>query len=328
MSGGPSSGAFEVRSLTLGELLDESFVLFRRAWVRLIAFQLVAFVPTAIAEILVITALGDLFADLIRVRGQDFVAGPILMAAAGAVAVIAVQILVAPLVGVALTRAVADTYLSRAWTVLGLLRVAAQYALRAIGVGIVLLVLLLLVAAVPTVLTSWVALSLWSGAGLDSAGRVLLVVVGALLAGLPVVAVGVYITLRYMLSFATLVVEDASVITAFRRSAELMKGRYWAGFGLWGILMLVSILLGFAASMFVPSPSFETFDPDQVRQILPQLVDAQIVTTLLSEAMGMFTRTYGTIAWTLFYFSARCEREGFDLMVLARRFGAPGESAA
>ena len=101
-----------------------------------------------------------------------------------------------------------------------------------------------------------------------------------------------------------------------------MAGRYWAALGLWVVVIVVGLLLGFVASAFVPSPSFEVLDPDRLRQILPELVRSQTVSTILGEATGMVTRTYGVVAWTLFYFSARCEREGFDLAHLAGQMTA------
>ena len=63
---------------------------------------------------------------------------------------------------------------------------------------------------------------------------------------------------------------------------------------------------------------------DEIRRLLPQLIRAQILSAILGQAIGVLTHTYSLICWTLFYFSTRCEKEGFDLAYLASRVaGAP-----
>lgn len=318
-----AGGSFEIRTLTLGEILDEAYVLFRGAVWRLVVFQLILFIPTAIVEVLAIRAIGAQLIELLRTRDEALFMATLLITGAGFGAVFVIQVLIAPVIGVGLTKAVADTYLSKKWTVGGLLKVTITYAGRAIGVGMVLTSLLLATIAIPAGVAVAIAYSVWGS--LSPGEAVLVLVVFGLLAGLPAVAGAVYLSLRYALAFAALVVEDIDVRTALHRSAALMRGRYWSGLGLWLVLFLVSLIIGFAATMFVPSPSWETDDIDRIRQILPQLVESQMLLTIFSDAAGMFTRTYVIIAWTLFYFSERCRREGLDLLMLARRFSGREE---
>lgn len=314
------AAGFEIRALTLGEVLDDAFDLFRRSIVPLILFQLVAFVPTAIAEVVIIAAAGEAAGDLIRSGGDAALAGPAMVALLGGGAVLAIQVVIAPLIGVGLTSAVADTYLSKPWSVKQLFGVAYKYAARSIVLGGVLLVLIMLVVVLPIAVAGSAAYAMWSGGAVEGPTTILLIVVASLVAGMPVLFGAIYINIRYALAFVALVVEDAPVLASLKRSAALMKGRYWSGFGLWLVLFLVGLLLGFAASLFAPAPAFETLDPDQLRQLLPQIVRSYTLRTVLGEAMGMFTRTFAIIAWTLFYFSSRCQAEGFDLVLLAERF--------
>jgi len=309
----------EIRTLTLGETLDEAYLLFRGAIWRLVVFQLLVFVPTAFVEIVAIRTVGQQLIELLRTRDEALLSATLLMSLGGFGAVLFIQILVAPVIGVGLTRAVADTYLSRKWSVLGLFKVIASYAPRAMGLGLVLTLMLFAALAIPAGLAT---LAVWaSWASLSHAEALLLITVAGLLAGAPAIAASIYLSLRFALAFAALVVEEVGVFESLKRSASLMAGRYWSGFGLWLVLFLVSLVIGFAATMLVPSPSWETDDIDRIRQVLPQLVESQMLLTLFSDAAGMFTRTYVIIAWTLFYFSERCRKEGFDLVVLAKRFG-------
>ena len=120
------SSRFEIRALTLGEILDEAFILFRGAAVRLVVFQLIAFIPTALVEVWLIRAIARRALTLMQMsEGPDLMQ---VMATAlfGALAVLLIQLMVAPVVGVALTRAVADNYIDRTWSFRGVVGFAVR----------------------------------------------------------------------------------------------------------------------------------------------------------------------------------------------------------
>jgi hypothetical protein len=319
-----SAPSFDIRALDLGEILDEAFVLLRLAVGRLLVFQLLIFVPTAAVEVGVISALGRAAIALVSDRADVATVGPLAVVSIGALAVIGIQLVVAPLAGVALCRGVADTYLGHRWGVGDLVRVALRYAGRAVVVALAVSLLLAVVVFGPLSLAGLIGFALVDGGAVSGPAELaLLAVVLGLLGLLPAIGGGVWVSLRYGLAPVALVVEELGPRAALARSAALMRGRMWSGFGLFLVLTLIAVLLGALASALAPTPPIESLDPDQVRQLLPAFVDSQILSTVLSEAAGMITRTYGSIAWTLFYFSARCRTEGFDLLRLAERFGAP-----
>ena len=317
-----STDSYQIRVLTLGELLDEAYILFRRNWMRLVGFQLIVFVPTALLEVFIIDTFGKSVMTYLNASDAPDPWGmnPILFILGGVAAVLLIQIIVAPVVGCVLTQAVADTYLSRAWGLKDLWRTFVKYAWPAVIMGGLMALIWFLSAVGPIIIAA--SLGAWAIQTGMVSGLTTLLMAGvlALVFGIPAVFAGVYVNLRFMLAFNAMVLEDKPVLESFQRAAQLMKGRYWQGFSLWFVMFLIAILLGFMSTVFVPSPSFEMLESERIKEIFPQLVDSQILSTVLGEFMGMFSRTFIVIGWTLFYFSIRCRTEGFDLLVLSERF--------
>ena len=317
-----SPDSYQIRVLTLGELLDESYLLFRRNWLRLVSFQLIVFIPTALLEVFVIKRFGAMVMAYLEStnEGDPWGLNPILFVLGGVATVLLIQIVVAPIVGSVLTKAVADTYLSREWKLADLWDTFVKYASAAVLMGVIMALLWCLVTVGPMLMAAGLFYWGFTAGFVSGLSTLLYAGVLALVFGVPAVFAGVYINLRYMLAFNAMVLEEKSVLESFGRAAQLMKGRYWQGFSLWFVMFLIAVLLGFMATAFVPSPSFELLESERIREILPQLIDSQIMSTILGEFMGMFSRTFIVIGWTLFYFSIRCKSEGFDILVLAERF--------
>jgi hypothetical protein len=313
---------YQIRTLTLGELLDEAYLLFRHTWLKLVAFQLIVFVPTAMVEVYVIRSVGRwVMAYLSATDYADpWGLNPMLFMASGLLVVLLIQMIMAPVIGAVLTQAVADSYLSKNWGLQRLIETFLRYAKSAFVMGMVLTLVWLVCTVLPLIMAG--SLAFWAvQSGLIAGLPVLLLLaVLGLVFGLPAMFAGLYVNLRFMLSFNALVLEDMDIWSSFRRSSTLMRNRYWQGFSLWLVLFLIAILLGLVATAFVPTPSFELLEPDRIREIFPQLVEAQVMSTVLGEFMGMFSRTFVVIAWTLFYFSIRCRDEGFDILILSARF--------
>jgi len=275
---------YQIRALTLGELLDEAYIIFRRTWLKLVAFQLLIFVPTVAVEIYVIKGFGRWVMAYLNASGYSDPWGlnPIIFMTGGLLAVLLIQMIVAPVIGSVLTQAVADTYLSRTWGIKGLVHTFVRYSRPAIAMGLLLSLIWSLCVIVPIVLAG--AGAYWAvESGMIAGLRILLLLaVLGLVFGVPAVFAGVHVNLRFMLGFNALVLENKGVWASFRRSAQLMRGRYWQAFSLWLVLVLIAILLGVLATAFVPTPSFELLEPDRIREIFPALIHAQVMSTILS----------------------------------------------
>lgn len=311
---------YQLRSLSLGEILDESFILFRESWLRLIVFQLFVFIPTAIIEVLVIRYLGSLALGYLDTGAADegWGGGALVFLLSGALIIFTIQMIVAPVVGCVLTKAISDSYLSNSWGMRELVDAGKRYALPAVGLGVLVAVVWVLAICIPAAIGVSLAYIGVTTGGVSGVLTLVLYGLVAFVFGIPALLAGVYVNLRFALAFCVMVLENKGILESLTRSAKLMSGRYWEAFSLWFVMFLISILLGFVATLFVPSPSFEMLQSAKLRELVPQLVSSQSISTVLSEFMGMFSRTFIVICWTLYYFSTRCRREGFDLVMLSK----------
>jgi len=311
---------FEIRRLSLGEILDEGFKVFRHGFWRFLFFQLLLYVPSILVFAFVFDAGGEALVEMIEIGRVPEVAELLAAIALFAGAILLIQAIVGPISAVALTRGVSDTYLSRPWTVGSLLAGALRDAPRAIAVGSLLIALVLAGILVPVGLVAAGVITLAGDALVASdLGAIAAAVLAAGVAGTVALAAGVWILVRYSVALIALAVEGTSVSGAFRRSVELVAGRFGPALGLFLIQIAFNLLAGLMLSAFVPSPSFEGIDPEELKTMIPGLVRSQIVSSVLSQAAGMVVGTYTVICWTLFYFTMRCEKEGFDLAHLAER---------
>lgn len=308
---------FQVRSLTIAEILDEGFRLFRHGFVRLLVFQLIVYVPTTALLTYGIVSAGDLLLAMAETSSVPEVKPLLLRFVAFVLALVSLQVVAGALVMVATSRAVADTYLGRSWTTGTILRTAFARSPAAIAVGAFLTLILGLSIGVPVGVGGVIAFSV----GFVSRDAVLIIL--AILFGLALAVVALcgvlFLVLRYGLALVAVAVEDTSFTAALGRSVDLMRGRYARGLALFGILVAVNLLVTSVLTAFLPLPSFEGVDPDELYRMLPQLIRGQVLSTLLSQVAGVFVQIYTSICWTLFYFTARCEAEAFDLSHLAGR---------
>ena len=122
-----------------------------------------------------------------------------------------------------------------------------------------------------------------------------------LFAGLLLLIVpGIIFFLWYALATQIVVVEGTSGVDAMKRSKELMKGNMGSMFVLGFVMLTINLGVAWGAAL-VPQP--------HVRVVLTAFVQC---------AMMIF----GTAVSVVFYFSARCKHEQFDLQLLADNVGA------
>jgi hypothetical protein len=310
--------AFHVRSLSTAEILDEGFRMFRHGFGRFLVFQLIVYVPTTLLLAYGILASGDVLTEMVNKSSAPEVAPLIPKLLLFLSALLGLQVVAGAVVMVATSRAVADSYLGRAWSTLSILREALRLAPASIGVGAVLTAIFLIAVFVPMTIGIGVAVAVVATSGSDMLLVALSVLFGIAL-GMLAVCAAFLLVLRYGLALVALAVEHVSVRAALARSVELMRGRYLRALVLFLILVAVNLLITAVLSMWLPTPKFEGMDPDELRRLVPQIIRGQLLSTVLSQVAGIFVQVYTLICWTLFYFTARCEAEAFDLSHLAER---------
>ncbi len=307
-----------MRPLSIAEVLDEGFRLFRHGFARFLLFQLIVYVPTTGLLAYGILAAGDVLTRMVEESSMPDLERLGVQLGLFVVAVVALQIVAGAIVMVATSRAVADSYLSRPWTTGTILAEAFRLAAPAIGLGAVLTLVFLAAVGVPLSVGVGVAVALAA----STQGGILLIALGGLFGlalGVLALLATCFLILRYGLALVVLAVEHTGVRAALLRSVELMRGRYLRALALFLILIAVNLLITSVLTAFLPTPGFEGVDPDELRRLLPQFIRGQVLSTILSQVAGIFVQIYTSICWTLFYFTARCEAEAFDLSHLAER---------
>jgi hypothetical protein len=116
---------------------------------------------------------------------------------------------------------------------------------------------------------------------------------------------GIYLMFRYWFVHQSVVLEGISGGAALKRSGALMKGNYGTAFVLGILILIISLAAAFAGG-FVGSP-----------------IVGVVVRILIQTAVFIFS----LIAGVVFYFSARCRLESFDLDLLAESVALPEDAA-
>lgn len=116
---------------------------------------------------------------------------------------------------------------------------------------------------------------------------------------------GILAAFWFSLATQVVVIEGVSGFAAMKRSRQLMAGNIATIFAL-GLLIL---LINFGISI--------------VANLIPQLYVRAVVSAIVVGALTIFASAAGVV----FYFSARCKHEQFDLALLAQSVGAekPGD---
>jgi hypothetical protein len=147
------------------------------------------------------------------------------------------------------------------------------------------------------------------GSAFAFAFRILIPLLGAILVAglltgiglLCLIIPGVILAIRFSLVGPATVVEQRGFLTALRRSGQLVSGEYGKIFGLMVILWIASALVDAGVTATLGADTWTT----------------TVVGQLIAAVIG----AYASTVWTITYFERRCDKEGFDLQLLANALG-------
>ena len=290
----------DLRPLTLGELFDRAFTLYKRnlwLFVGIIAF------PSLVT--LVLAIFTQVFQRVLLTVGQsdDPSVGTMVTLGVMIIGIFVLFVVYWVVYMVALgatTYAVAELYVGRRTSVTeayggirrrigALLVLMLLVGLRFIGVFLAAALILVIAGAAAALVHPIIA--------------GLVFVVGLLAAGL----VSFYLMLRYGMSVPALIVESLSPSDAIRRSVDLSHGRLGHLF----LLVLCSMVITYAAIAIFQLPFLVgamVFPPESATSFWLNIVGA--VTGTFASA---FTTPFLVIGLALLYYDARIREEGFDV---------------
>lgn len=298
-------GAYELRPLSLGELLDRTFTLYRGNF---LVFAGILLLP-------IFVNLPLQFA-ILRIQGAPFPIGR----ASSSPRLLFYIVAFAPLLWfvyavahAAMTYAVSDAYLGRPSTIAEAYRKIRGSVWRVIGVSLgvgirilgftTLLVTLLVVIPVAAVMPS--ALAARGGAPDRTMGAIALIV---LLALAPVaIMLVLWFTVRYTVSIPAVVLENTKAGAAIRRSVELSKGRRWQGL----LALLLGVVINYAMVGLFQGPFYAAMAVLRIKGHLPLWLTLSM--TLSSSIAAVIAGPVPMIIFVIFYYDLRIRKEAFDL---------------
>jgi membrane-anchored glycerophosphoryl diester phosphodiesterase (GDPDase) len=305
---------FELRPLSLGELLDRAFLLYRRNfWL----FAGIMAVPSCVVV--------PMQFFLLRSRGVPFpwnTPSPQPRVQAYTFVLLFVYWIIYVVAQAATTHAVADAYLGRLSTIsesYGKIRGRFWRMLGvAFGVGIRVFGLMLLLIILGGVAGGILAAVMTRGNAIPStlAG---LVIVAFVLGGLAIV---LWLSMRYAVSLPAVLLEDINGRAAIRRSVQLSRGRRGQIF----VAILLAIVVVYAMAFLFQGPFYAGIAVMGIKGQLP---------TWLILAMSVSSSIGGAIAGPLLmiilvlcYYDLRIRKEGFDLQHMMSSLPAPNPAVS
>ena len=131
---------------------------------------------------------------------------------------------------------------------------------------------------------------------------------------------GIWLFVMYAVAVPALLLERVGPVEGLKRSFRLVKGRWWATFG---VLLVSTILAGIVGALV-----------QSVITIVPSLVaDGNTPALAFASAVGgtvgaMITTPYSAAVIALLYFDLRVRKEGLDLQLLAHDAGVEHDQDA
>jgi hypothetical protein len=278
MANAGPAGGFRMRPLSVGDILDETIVIYRRQFVAFVTLTAVVIVPVALLTLLMVGMLSLVGSSLEsgRISAQTS-----MMLGIGSLAITLPVSLLATagrlLAGVVAVKVAADVILGRPVDVWDSYRLAFR-------------------RSVPLMV----------------AGLLVGMVVGA--AGL-CFPVAIFFAMSWGLILPVIVLENQGGVEAMRRSWNLMRGRRWQLLICTVVIsLLAGILVGIPLGLFaVLAGVWLAVSPGALMRgaEAPFMIQAgQILFQTLGETLFM---AIGYIVMTRFYFDARVRKEALDL---------------
>jgi hypothetical protein len=312
----------ELRPLSLGELLDRTFTLYRgHFWV----FVGIMAIPASFGipvNYLVLSFEGNmLYAGKPTLTPSP---GLILSLFGGFVAFAILLMLVHSIALAAVTHAVSEAYLGRRTTVHDsyrsiqgkfwrLMGVILNIAIRMMGL---LLLVFIVVGGVGGVLTAAAAAS--GGQAVVAIATVFLVLAFYIFGAVAFV----YLALRYAVSIPALMIENLGVLAAVRRSVQLTRGRRGHIF----IAFLLAAIIGYVGFIVFQAPfSIATMVTLMRNHHLPTWL--ALSTSVFGALGGTVTGSISMIVLVLCYYDTRIRKEAFDLQFMMASLDRPSPAA-
>ena len=319
--------AVDLRPLSLGELLDRTFRLYRNHFALFVGIMAIPAAFWLPLNVLVLGYQGSLVGRTAPVPGRPPMVptpGEIAGLIMAVFAVLVLAGLVYSIAVAAASSAVADVYLGRPATVRGSYAKIQGRFVRLLGVifNILLRMFGLMVAVMGVFASAIAGMGLFFGGGRANPIFAILFAIGLFFAYLAGLAFCIYFWLRYALSVPVLMIENLGVFATIRRSIFLTRGRRGHIF----LAMLVAAIIAYAGIFVFQIPFTIAMMVSAAQGHWSQwLAFAAAVFSSLGSAL---TGPISMIAIVLLYYDSRIRKEAFDLQFMLSSLDRPSPAAS
>jgi hypothetical protein len=300
-----------LRPMGIGDILDETFRLYRENFTRLVATVAVIEVPLQIILLLLTVGFVGSVQSFLGFKGPTF--GQAITASQtadlahafltflalflifGIVGLVAFTIMAA-----ALAVVISNRYLNRMVTV------GQAYSTVTQRIGPVLLALLWIVVRAILLI---VAVSIL--AGILSAVHLGLV---SIILGITAMLLAIYCGIAWSLFPQAIVLESGGGIASSKRSRQLITGYWWKAFAVILVTALLVFIVGQIPTAILGSIVGATTSSPSVRTV---------INGVISLIVGVLVQPIPIAAMTLLFYDLKIRKEAFDLETMAQQAGAP-----
>ncbi|MEP6776126.1 MAG: glycerophosphoryl diester phosphodiesterase membrane domain-containing protein [Chloroflexota bacterium] len=309
-----------LRPRSIGELLDQSFRLYRKHFLTFIAILAVVQVPMQLlvqffTSLLIGNVSGNSFTSFSSrsssLQSSSSTLTTLLVLYGVIIALSIVSGLLQQLSQGALTAAVANSYLDKPLSFGDSYRQMFARVGALLGV-IALQFLVYLAFIVPFIVLFLIGAGLGAFGSGDAGGGGFAVICLAFLLFIVALAGVIYVSVRWTAATPVVIVEKLGPVAALRRSWALIQNSWWRTVGL-------TLLLSLLGAAIAQGPAFLVgiFTALLTRNLVLQQVISGGITTLV----GLVYLPIQLIAITLYYFDLRVRKEGYDLeTAMAQRY--------
>jgi hypothetical protein len=330
------STAPRLRAMSIGDMFDAAFRLYREHFLTFIGVVALVQVPMAIVQFLMQFVVGRAATlDVLRFSARPpvilpgsnpFAAFPVssFLTFYGITLGIAIfqGLIVQSLITGALANAISRSYLGRPISILDSYRFGVRRYLALIGAS----VLLLLIGAALILLYSGCAVgAVAAGAAAlrNSRSLALASLVGVLVVALLfilLIPTFLFFFIRFILTTQAIVLEGCGPLAGLRRSWRLIGSAFWRALGIFVLVILLSYLISVIPSLMVVF-GLNLLSGGAIR-------DSDIIR---NQALGSLVAQVGLIValpllfsiYTLLYYDLRVRKEGYDLELMAQQANVP-----
>jgi hypothetical protein len=305
--------SLDLRPLTLGELLDRSFSLYRHHfWLFVGIMALPSLLGLTFGVLVALFNPQPASPGSVAEANPAEILGAVLWFAAAMIGMVIVYFITYAVALGATTVAVSQIYMGHP------VSIRAAYAPLRGRVGrLALLLVLVSIRLFGIVLLMFAVIGL--AAGLGTRGSPVLAALVLFAAGLGAFVLWIWVVLRYAVAVPAAVLEDESATDAIRRSIELTRGSLLRVFALMAFTMVITyaVLAVFQGPFLIAGTMA---GPDSSTFFWMNLLG-----TITGSVGGAFTAPLMIVAFAVLYYDLRVRNEGLDLQLMLAGLEAPAD---